>query len=131
MKSIILLFALASTGWAQQGIQRVHEVAVSTQTIVQSTALSWTTTNMGTTISSGAATAGYFAIEVYNVAASSNTIVCGFDLSLSTAQGSTWYGREIAAGEGVYYGTPSYRPLYCKSLQAAGGTNPVTVTLFK
>ena len=127
MKSIILLIGLASNAWAQQGITNTHEVATSTQTLIQSIALSGDLTNMGTAISSGNV-AGYFAIEVYNVATSSSVIVCGFDVSLSSTIGGVWYGREISAGEGV----PSYRPLYCRNVTlATPNTSPVTVTLFK
>lgn len=131
MKSLILLIGLTSTAWSQQGITNTHEVATSTQTLIQSIALSGARTTMGTAISSGNV-AGYFAIEVYNTATSSSTIVCGFDVSLSSSIGSIWYGREIAAGQGIYWAAPSYRPLYCRNATLnTPNTSPVTVTLLK
>ena len=132
MKYLLAVFIglTAQAAYSQQGITNTHEVALSTQTLVQTVALNWNRTTMGTAISSGNV-AGYFGIEVYNTANSGSTIVCGFDVSLSTDIASVWYGREIAAGVGLYYAVPSYRPLYCRNKKAAGATDPVTVTLFK
>ena len=127
---LFLLIGLSTPVMAQQGITNVHEVAASTQTLIQTIDLDWGLTNMGTAISSGNV-AGYFAIEVYNLAANADTIVCGFDASLSSATSSVWYGREVARGEGVYWAVPSYRVLNCRNTRAAGVSSRVTVSLFK
>ena len=129
MKSLILLFALATSASAQQGFTNVHEVALTTSTIIQSIALGTTTTDVAAGISSGVVS-GYFGVEVYNQSSSSSTIVCGFDPSLSTAVGNIWYGRQVPAGIGVYYGVGNNRRLRCAGTQASG-TVPVTITIFK
>lgn len=131
-----LLFAVLSMlgvcASAQSNVQNVHEVALTTNTITQTISLcnSGGATDVTATTSSGTL-AGAFAIEVYNLAASTNTIVCGQDLMLSSASTSVWYGREVPAGVGLYYAVPpSTRKTRCMTLNS-GGCTRVTVTQFK
>lgn len=115
---------------AQQGVQVVHEVATSTNSITQTiNLLAATVTDVATTTSSGTL-GGYFAIEAYNPATSTSTVNCGFDLSLSTTIGNAWYGREVPAGVGVYFAVLSPRKLYCMTQNSVGATR-LTVTQFK
>lgn len=132
-----LLFALLSLAGAlpaaaQSGVQNVHEVALTTTTRTQTINLcnSGGATDVTAQTSSGTL-AGAFAVEVYNLAASTNTIVCGQDVSLSSAPSSVWYGREVPAGIGLYYAVPpSTRKTYCFTLNS-GGCTRATITQFK
>lgn len=129
MRYLLWLF-LASPAVAQSNFQNVHEVAGSTNTITQTVAVtSQTYVDVANATSSGTVS-GYFGIEVYNPSASASTIVCGFDVSLSTLVANAWYGRELPAGIGVYWAVPSYRKLYCQTLSVTASTR-VTVTQFK
>lgn len=124
-----LLFG-AVTANAQAGVQNVHEVALSTNSITQTVTVSTGATGADVAKATSSGTlAGYFAIEVYNPTSSGGTLVCGFDISLSGTLSSAWYGREIAAGSGVYWAVPSSRKLYCLSLAAA--PTRATITQFK
>lgn len=112
------------------GVQNVHEVGLSTNTIVQTVSVATqTVTDLAATTSSGTL-AGYYAIEVYNPAASAATVVVGFDLMLSTLVVNAGYGREVPPGVGVYFAVPSYHKLYAKSLSVTAATR-VTVTQIK
>lgn len=128
----LLSLAGAMPAAAQSGVQNVHEVALTTQTITQTINLcnSGGATDVTAATSSGTL-AGAYAIEVYNLAASTNTIVCGQDAALSTAASSGWYGREVPAGIGVYYAVPpSTRKTRCFTLNS-GGCTRATITQFK
>lgn len=120
------LFAPNPKAQAQMSIR---EVAQSTNTITQTINLSTAPTDMALATSSGVV-GGYWAIEVYNVAASSNAINCGFDVSLSTLPGRAFYGREVPAGVGILYQVAANRRVYCSN-QGSSGTVGVTVTQFK
>ena len=74
--------------------------------------------------------AGSFGIEVYNPTSSTNTIVCGFDVNLSSAIDSAWYGREVLAGTGVLWQIVSKRILYCMTRNTDGCTR-ATITQLK
>ena len=117
---------------AQSGVQNVHEVALTTTTITQTISLCASGGAVDVTAATSSGTlAGAFAIEVYNLASSTVTINCGQDVSLSTAAGSAWYGREIPAGVGVYYAVPpSTRKTRCMT-QNSGGCTRVTITQLK
>ena len=131
MKSLILLFGLACSASAQQGITNVHEVANSTQSIIQTITMSATSAKLDVAASvSSAPVGGYFAIEVYNTAGSGTTLNCGFDVSNSTTLASAWYGREIPAGIGVYFATPQHRKVYCGQQATVTGVR-ATISLFK
>lgn len=129
MKFAALLF-LSVPGFAQSNVQNVHEVATSTNTIIQTVAVTSQTYVDVANITSSGTLSGYFGIEVYNPASSAATIVCGFDVMLSTLVANAWYGREIGAGLSVYWGVPSYRKLYCQTLSTTASTR-VTVTQIK
>ena len=123
---LFLFLGMASA----QSVQVVHEVAQSTQTVVQAVDVSsYTPTNVSAATSSGTI-AGTFAIEVYNLAANSNTINCGFSTSLSTISTNAWYGREVAPGTGVIYQVLSKTPLYCMT-QSITATTRATITQLK
>ena len=124
-----LLFG-AVTASAQAGIQNVHEVALSTNTIIQTVSVSTGATGADVAKATSSGTlAGYFAIEVYNPTSSGGTLVCGFDSALSGTLSGVWYGREIAAGSGVYWAVPSSRKLFC--LSTAATPTRATITQFK
>lgn len=128
----ILALVGALPAAAQSGVQNVHEVALSTQSITQTINLcnSGGATDVTAATSSGTL-AGAYAIEVYNLAASTNTIVCGQDAALSSAPSSAWYGREVPAGIGVYYAVPpSTRKTRCFTLNS-GGCTRATISQFK
>ena len=131
MKTLFLLLLLPSVAIAQQGVQIVHEVATSTNTITQTISLcaSGGVTDVANATSSGTLNGG-FGVEVYNPSASTNTVVCGFDVSLSSQVYSIWYGREILAGVGVMWQKLSNRKLWCETLNS-GGCTQVTVTQVK
>lgn len=83
--------------------------------------------------------AGAFAVEVYNLAASTNTLNCGLDVSVSSASTSAWYGREVLAGLGVVWqyrqgtgsvGGTKLQKVYCMTQNATGCTR-ATITQFK
>ena len=125
-----LLFVAAVPVAAQSGVQNVHEVALSTNTIIQTVSVSTGATGADVAKATSSGTlAGYFAIEVYNPVSSGGTLVCGFDISLSATLSSAWYGREIAAGSGVYWAVPSSRKLFC--LSTAATPTRATITQFK
>ena len=134
MKSIILLFALASSAWSQQGFFNIHEVALTTATIrtvniTTGTAGVIDAVDAALQTSSGTLV-GYFAIEIFNPAANTDTVVASFDTLISTALSSQYYGREIAPGTGLYLAVPRYRTLYVATKSAAVATR-VTVSQFK
>lgn len=125
-----LLLAAAVPAAAQSGVQNVHEVATSTQSITQTISICGTTRLDVAAATSSGTLAGHFAIEVYNVAASSQTVVCGFDSSLSNDVTSAWYGREVAPGSGTVWQKLSNRILYCINGIAASCTR-ATITQMK
>lgn len=134
MKYLISAFLAlcVSSASAQSNVQNVHEVALTTTTITQTISLcaSGGATDVTAATSSGTL-AGAWAVEVYNLAASTNTLNCGQDVSLSSTSTSAWYGREVPAGIGVYYAIPpSTRKTYCITQNIAGCTR-ATVTQFK
>lgn len=132
MKTLLLLLLLPASAMAQQGVQVVHEVALSTNTITQTINLcntDLTGVDVAARTSSGTL-AGSFAIEVFNPAASTSTINCGFDVALTTNVYSSWYGREISAGAGVIWQILSSRKLYCMTQNAVGCTR-ATITQAK
>lgn len=108
-----LFLAAVVPASAQSGVQNVHEVATSTSSITQTISICGTTRIDVAAATSSGTLAGHFAIEVYNVAASSQTVVCGFDSSLSKDVTSVWYGREVAPGTGTIWQKLSSRILYC------------------
>lgn len=128
----LLLSACAMSANAQSNVQVVHEVALTTSTITQSINICNTDGALDVTAATSSGTlAGSYAIEVYNLAASTSTINCGQDTSLSTASTSGWYGREVPAGVGVYYAVPpSVRKTRCMT-QNSGGCTRATITQFK
>lgn len=135
MKYLLGLFLLVPcAAYAQQGIQNVHEVATTTTTIIQTANLcAQTATGLSVAVASNMSSgtlSGYFAAEVYNLAASTNTIVCGFDAATSSSPASSFYGREVPAGVGVYWAVPSYRTLYCATTNNLGCTR-YTLTQLK
>src|SRR3990167_7145171 len=87
----------------------VREVAQSTSTVVHTVSIS--SGNPGPAIarvdvaaeSSTGTVSGYWAIEVYNLAANTVTLNCGFDVCLSTTSSSACYGREVPPGVGVLW----------------------------
>lgn len=131
---VIAAFSIitAFPAFGQSGVQNVHEVALTTTTITQTINLCAANGADDVTARTSSGTlAGAFAIEVYNLAGSTNTINCGQDVSLSTASTSPWYGREIAAGIGVYYAVPpSTRKTRCMTQNSSGCTR-VTITQLK
>ena len=132
MRKVLLILGLAFMPLqllAQQGIQNVHEVAITTSTITQTINVCNTVLDVAAATSSGTL-AGAWAIEAFNIAASTVSINCGFDTSLSTNAYSAWYGREVPAGVGVYWAVPVVRKLRCLS-QNPGGCTRVTITQFK
>ena len=133
-----LLFALLSIGGAlpaaaQSGVQNVHEVALTTNTRTQTISLcAGNGADNVTARTSSGTLGGAYAIEVYNIAASTDSIVCSQDVSLSSNAYSIWYGREVPAGIGVYYAVPpSTRPTRCMTKNSAAGCTRVTITQFK
>lgn len=133
MKYLYLLLMLSGgNASAQSGVQNVHEVALTTTTITQTVSICASGGAVDVTAATSSGTlAGAFAIEVYNLAASTNTINCGQDVSLSTNSASAWYGREVVAGVGVYYAVPpSTRKTRCMT-QNSGGCTRATITQFK
>lgn len=127
-----LLLTAAIPAAAQSGVQNVHEVALTTTTITQTINICASGGAVDVTAATSSGTlAGAFAIEVYNIGASTNTVNCGQDVSLSTNAYSAWYGREVPAGVGVYYAVPpSTRKTRCMT-QNSGGCTRVTITQFK
>lgn len=132
-----ILFAVLSlvgvSASAQSNVQNVHEVALTTTTITQTISLC---ANNGaddvTARTSSGTLAGAFAIEVFNIAASTDSIVCGQDVALSSASTSVWYGREVTAGTGLYYAVPpSTRKTRCMTKNSVAGCTQVTITQFK
>lgn len=131
MKYLIgLLFIFPYSARAQAGVQNVHEVANSTNTIIQTIGVSSQPAIDVATATSSGTLSGYYSIEVYNLAASTSTLNCGFDPMVSTTSTNVWYGREVPAGVGVYFAVPSYRKLWCMS-QSINGTTKATITQLK
>lgn len=129
MRYLYLLVLLAAApAAAQSNVQVVHEVATSTQSITQTISICDTRLDVAAATSSGTL-AGHFAVEVYNVAASTQIVLCGFDSSLSASVVSPWYGREVAAGTGVTWKKLSNRILYC--INAIAGCSRAVITQMK
>ena len=130
MKLLLSCLLLLPAAAYSQGIQDVHEVARTTQTIVQSFSLAANAiANAASSTSSGTLT-GAFAIEIYNPVGNS-TLNVGFDVCLSTTSSHVCYGREVPAGTGVYYAVPpAVKPLRVRS-QKTDGSQIITVTQFK
>ena len=129
MKFIALLLLLAAGPVAaQSNVQNVHEVAQSTSSLTQTISICATPIDVAAATSSGTL-AGAFAIEVYNVAASSQIVVCGFDSALSATVTNAWYGREIAPGNGTVWQKLSSRILWCAN--AIAGCTRATITQMK
>ena len=118
---------------AQSNVQNVHEVALSTVTITQTISICASGAAVDVTAATSSGTlAGAFAIEIYNLAASTNTINCGQTTSVSSAVTSNWYGREVPAGVGVYYAVPpSTTKTRCVTQNSVGGCTRATITQFK
>ena len=135
MKYFLLaaLSLVAVSASAQSNVQNVREVALSTNTITQTINVCASGGAVDVTAGTSSGTlAGAFAIEVYNPSASTNTINCGQDVALSSAITSAWYGREVAAGVGVYYAVPpSTRKTRCITQSSVGGCTRATITQFK
>lgn len=130
--AVLLAAFCAMPAAAQSGIQNVHEVATSTQTITQTINVCASGGAVDVTAATSSGTlAGAYAVEVYNIAGSTSTINCGQDVSLSSASTSAWYGREVPPGVGVYYAVPpSTRKTRCMT-QNSGGCTRVTITQLK
>lgn len=127
---LTLLMGLPALSYAQVGIQDVHEVAKSTQTIVQSFSLAANAIANAASSTSSGTLLGSFAIEIYNPIGNS-TLNVGFDNCLSTTSSNVCYGREVAAGTGVYYAVaPNTKPLRVRS-QNTSSAQIITVTQFK
>lgn len=128
----LLVMLAASPAAAQSNVQNVHEVALTTTTITQTINICNSDGALDVTAATSSGTlAGAFAVEVYNLAGSTNTINCGQDVSLSTNSSSAWYGREVPAGVGVYYAVPpSTRKTRCMT-QNSGGCTRATITQLK
>jgi len=128
----VVLSLIGVSASAQSGVQNVHEVALTTQTLTQTISLCASGGAVDVTAATSSGTlAGAFAIEVYNLASSTNTINCGQDVALSTASTSVWYGREVVAGTGVYWAVPpSTRKTRCMT-QNSGGCTQVTISQLK
>lgn len=130
----LLLLLLCPSAYAQSNIQNVHEVATSTGSITQTISLCNTGASDVAAATSSGTLAGSFGIEVYNLAASTSTVNCGPNIAVSTNQGSAFYGREVPAGSGVYWGIASTRKLYCltqNSSGVGGSCTRVTITQLK
>lgn len=88
-----------------------------------------------TNATSSGTLSGAFGIEVYNLDASTNTVNCGFDNSVSTSGVSGYYGREVLAGVGVYFGVrqgvSSSGPLLRCMTQNSSGCTRITITQIK
>lgn len=128
----LLLLLFAAPAAAQSGVQNVHEVALTSSTIVQSINVCASDGALNVTNATSSGTlAGSFAVEIFNPAASTSTVNAGFDLSLSTNILSAWYGREIPAGTGVYFAVPpSIKPIRVMTQNSSGCTR-ITVSQFK
>lgn len=116
------------------GPTNVREVANSTNTITQTISLcnvsgTPAVTDVANATSSGTLQ-GSWGIEVANLAASTSTLNCGFDLMLSTDAGNAWYGREITAGSSIIWQVGSWRKLYCLT-QNNNGCTRATITQVK
>ena len=123
---------LAINAQAQQLV--VQEVAMLDGNIQTVNVASQTATDMTAATSTGTI-AGAFAVEIYNINGSTNTINCGFSPSVSTVTTSGWYGREVLAGSAMTWqlrqgiGSP-VKKVYCLT-QNTGGITRATVTQMK
>lgn len=132
--SVLCVMALfARIGLAQQF--QVQEVA-SDNGVAQTISVCDTDGSLDVTNATSSGTiSGAFAVEVFNLAASTDTLNCGFSPSVSSATSSAWYGREIAAGIGVTWqlrqniGSP-VRKVYCRT-QDQNGCTRATITQLK
>lgn len=131
MMKYLLLLLLCPNAFAQSNVQNVHEVATSTGSITQTINVCATSKaiDVAATTSSGTL-AGAFAIEVYNLASSTNSVICGPNIAVSTDPFNAFYGREVPAGVGVYWGITSARKLYCWTANLLGCTR-ATITQLK
>jgi len=131
MKTLIVLGSIFFASISHAQVVIVHEVAQSTNSIIQTINICNTdgALDVANATSSGTL-AGHFAIEVYNIAGSTSTVNCGFDVDLSTNLYSAKYGREVAAGIGVSWQKLSNRKLYCMT-QNSGGCTRATITQMK
>lgn len=131
MKSLIFGLFFLAVPVSAQTITNVHEVALSTETRIQTINLCDTSGAANvTSLTSSGTLKGAWGIEVYNVAAATVTINCGFDNNLSTNVYSAQYGREVPKGVGMYWGVQVGRVLRCMTQNAAGCTR-VTITQLK
>ena len=130
MKKLLLIVAAIAIFPSKAKAQTVvHEVAQSSTTAIQTINICGTPLDVGLNTSSGTLV-GRFAIEVYNLAASTNTINCGFDVAISTANNNAFYGREVVAGNGVTWQVDGKRILYCMTQNNLGCTR-ATITQLK
>lgn len=124
---VLSAFCAISAG-AQSNVQIVHEVASSTQSMTQAISICNVPLDVAAATSSGTVS-GAFAIEVFNVTASTQLVLCGFDPSISATITNAWYGREVAAGSGVVWQKLSNRILYC--INAISGCSRAVITQMK
>ena len=127
IKLICLVFMLAAGSAGAQSIQYTQEVAKSSMTIytvaVGSAPVIATENVDITSLAPTGKLTGAYAIEIFNVASSTNAIVCSQDVRLSNTLGNKFYGREIAAGTGVVYNVLQGSIIvYCQSKSTAGIT---------
>ena len=129
MKQLLLLaFLSLPASLHAQAVTNVHEVATSSVSVVRSIYVCATPIDVVAATSTGTIN-GSFAVEVYNIAASTLTVNCGFDASVSAASTSANYGREVAAGSGVYWGVAvPARKVWCVG---STGCTRVTITQLK
>lgn len=116
--------------YGQSSVTNVHEVAQSSWTVYSINIPSHTPVDVAST-TAGGILYGAFGVEVYNVAASTVNLNCGFNASVSTQPTSNFYGREIPPGSAVYFGlAPAQNKIFC---QGAGSqiTTKATITQIK
>lgn len=133
LATLAMVLVLAGIGVAQQF--QVQEVA-SVDGVIQTIAICDNEGSLDVTADTSSGTvAGAFAVEVFNLAASTDTLNCGFSPSVSSATTSAWYGREVAPGIGVIWqlrqsiGTP-VKKVYCRT-QDTNGCTSATITQLK
>lgn len=128
MKYLIAAILLFPCATRAQSFTSVHQIYLTTSTIVQTVSVtSATATNVASATSSGTLS-GYYAIELYNPLGG-YLVNYGFDPMVSTQIASVWYGRELSTGAAITLFVPSYTPVYVKT-QKISATN-LTVTQYK
>lgn len=129
MRNLLCFLALLAlpASVAAQGVGYTQEVATSTGTIYTIT-VTTASLDVMSAVPNGKLN-GAYAVEVFNLASSTQTINCAYDSNVSTTSTSNFYGREVPVGQGMVWQVLQGKiSVFCRSQGVTVGGIRATVT---